>query len=924
VKYGDRKMPTPQFEIPCAELEGSAPINNALSVHALFERAAQQHPENVAVIAGDRHLTFAQLNAQSNQLAHHLRSLGLGHGVCVGVCLDRSVAMLVGLLGVLKAGAAYVPLDPAFPPERLQYMLDNSGAPLVVTTAALLTDLPRHAARVLCVDREHDAIKACPAINLPHDSTPEELAYVIYTSGSTGQPKGVEVTHGGVVNYLLSINGVLGISERDVFMAVTTLSFDICAFDLFSPLAAGGKVLLIDRQTACDGVRLRLSLEQSDATILQATPATWRMLIDSGWRQPASESPLERDTWRTGEAPLKALSGGEALPRELAQNLLARGVDLWNLYGPTETTIYSAYHHVSSGRGIVPIGVPLGNQTLHVLDDQRQPVSIGVAGELYIGGAGVARGYRNRPELTAERFLPDPFSSTKGARIYRTGDIARYRPDGLVEYLGRADHQVKIRGFRIELGEIESNLLKQPGVRAAVVVAQERDNGAQRLVAFVEVDPQQNVAVKALRNGLRGTLPDYMIPAQLVVLPRLPLTLNGKIDRKALPLPQWGDNGAAARVAPTTPIQRDLAAIFARVLRLPDVGVTDSFFDLGGDSLSAVSLSIHIQKRFNRSIALAVLFRTPTVAQLAAVIADEKQESFSTLMVLRSTGDKPPLFCLPGSGGSSLSFRKLVDQLPDDRPVYGYNLPHLDQRPEPLATVRDYAVDVLRQIRQVHPHGPFHLLGYSFGGVVAFEIAHISADRNEALGSLGIIDSWGPGYPYKLPLGPRVLLHLHNTLHGPKGTRLKYLQTRLENVVERFARRWRRLRRAAFYRLPLKPNARWRMEDILDVAEWSLLHYEFRPLSRQVNFYRVNFAPPDWPGNSFEDPHNGWKPLVTGELQIIGLPCDHHAVFEEKGIVALANGVMAQLQTAPDALAVPAEATLTDSQRISPQEAALV
>jgi amino acid adenylation domain-containing protein len=866
----------------------------ASSIHSLFETAVKEHANKIAVTDGESSLTYRELNAQSNRLAHHLRLYGVGFEDCVGICLDRSVQMLVGLLGILKAGAAYMPLDPAFPSDRLKYMIENSGASIVVTQTNLLHTLAGQCVSVICLDRDRDAISACESVNLPDETHPTDLAYVIYTSGSTGQPKGVEVTHGGVVNYLTSINKLLWIDEHDVFMAVTTLSFDISGFDLFSPLMAGGKVLLIDRDTASNGMRLQERLENSDATALQATPATWRMLIDSGWRNARTNTPA-RNLITTRS--LKALCGGEALPRTLADALLLRGVDLWNLYGPTETTIYSTCHHVSHDQGAVPIGRPLDNQSVYVLDEKRQPVPPGQEGEIFVGGAGVARGYRNRPELTAERFLHDPFAPIDGARMYRTGDIGRRRADGTLEYLGRADHQVKMRGFRIELGEIEANLLKQPGVHAAVVVAQERDNGAQRLVGFVAGEEGDTLSAATLRNALNGALPKYMIPAQFVILSSLPLTFNGKIDRKALPLPPWGQPSPSDQSAPADAIESDLGAIYARVLNVPSVGVRDDFFDMGGDSLSAVNLAIQIQRKFNRAITLAEIFEARTVAGMASVLREPGVRAKSKLMTLRAAGDKLPLFCLPGSGGSGLSFQRLVSRLPNDRPVYAYNIPPLDQRPAPLNNLHDYAVDVLAQIRLVCPRGPFHLVGYSFGGTVAFEIAHMLADRGEPLGSLGIIDSWAPGFPRKYPFIQRMKLHLKN-VRGPKGTRLIYVRGRLHNFRESFPQRWRRLRRLIGNHVDMPPDAARTMVDILELAELSLNDYQPKPLNRSVDFYRVDIPPVEWPGHSFDDPFNGWRPFVTGELHMTGLPCTHHDVFEEQGIAPLAAAVINQLQTA--------------------------
>jgi amino acid adenylation domain-containing protein len=448
----------------------------AQTVHRLFEFQAEQTPEAVALVFEGEHLTYRELNARANRLAHSLQDLGVGPEVLVGICLERSVDMVVALLGVLKAGGAYVPLDPAYPQERLAFMIADAGVPVVLTQQALAAGLSGQGAWVLCVDTDAEAIAQQSEDNPFPLAGSDHLAYVIYTSGSTGRPKGVEITHGSVVNFLISMRRRPGLSERDILLAVTTLSFDIAALELFLPLSVGARVELARREVAQDGARLAENLAVSGATAMQATPATWRLLLESGW---------------SGNPGLKILCGGEPLTPELAQQLLARGASVWNLYGPTETTIWSTVHQVDGRDGPVPIGRPIANTQVYVVDNRGQPVPVGVKGELLIGGAGVARGYRGRRELTAEKFIPDPFRGRPGARLYRTGDLARWLPGGELECLGRVDHQVKVRGFRIEPGEIEIALRQHPSVLHAAVAAREEDSGDKRLVAYVVPNPQE-------------------------------------------------------------------------------------------------------------------------------------------------------------------------------------------------------------------------------------------------------------------------------------------------------------------------------------------------------------------------------------------------------------------------------------------------
>ncbi len=595
------------------EKSGFPPVSDGL-VHGRFEAQAARTPDAVAVAVEDQSLTYGALDTRSNRLAHRLRALGVGPEVLVGLCVDRSPEMVVALLGILKAGGAYVPIDPSFPERRLALMLDDARVAVLVTEQGLRPKLPAPpvGTQVLCLDSDAEQIADEPGTRLAPGVTGANLAYVIYTSGSTGRPKGVQISHGALANCLVSMRQILGITGRDVLLAVTTLSFDIAALELLLPLTVGARVELLPRDVAADGARLAARLMETGATFLQATPASWRLLLDAGW---------------DGSPGLTMLCGGEALPRPLADQLLGRGACLWNLYGPTETTIWSSIDRVGADpASVVPIGRAIASTSLYVLDAQLRPVPIGVAGELYIGGAGLARGYLNRPGLTAERFVPDPFSDRPGARIYRTGDLARWRSDGRLEYLGRLDHQVKIRGHRIELGEIESVLAVQPGVRQAVVVAREEPSGGSRLVAYLVPHDGAAPTVAALRTALGSALPDYMIPSAFVVRESFPLTPNGKLDRAALPAPEWDHSSAAARfVSPRDPVEETIAAAWSAVLGLPRVGVDDNYFELGGHSLLATQIVARVRDAFGVEVPLRALFEAPTVAGLAAYVVTARR-----------------------------------------------------------------------------------------------------------------------------------------------------------------------------------------------------------------------------------------------------------------------------------------------------------
>ncbi|MGI9628538.1 MAG: non-ribosomal peptide synthetase, partial [Longimicrobiales bacterium] len=584
-------------------------------VHDLFTAQAGRTPNQVAVEMGGRQLTYSELDRRSNQVARVLRSLGVEKDVRVGLCTERSVDMLTALLGIMKAGGAYVPLDPSFPADRLSFMAEDAGLSVLVTESGLRERIPTRDAAVLELDGDRSQIDGEEHSALDGVSSPGDLAYVIYTSGSTGQPKGVQIEHGALVNFLWSMKAEPGLDHEDRLLAVTTLSFDIAGLELYLPLICGGTVVLASGEEAADGERLARLISTSGATVLQATPSTWRMLMDVGW-----------DGAGGG---LKILCGGEALPKDLADRLLLCGKEVWNLYGPTETTIWSTAHRVEAGDDRVFVGRPIANTTLFLLDESGEPVPTGVPAELFIGGDGVARGYLDREALTAERFTPSPLDGGLGGRLYRTGDLARYHADGKLEVMGRLDHQVKIRGFRIELGEIEAVLSGHPGIRQVVVAPRTYGAGDERLVAYLV--PETNAAdadapgADALRAHAKSKLPDYMLPAAYVELEQLPLTPNGKIDRQNLPQPSTSrPELEVASVAPRTPTEEMVAGIWADVLGVDQVGVHDSFFDLGGHSLLMTKVSSRLADSLGVQLSLISIFERPTVAGLTEHILGQQ------------------------------------------------------------------------------------------------------------------------------------------------------------------------------------------------------------------------------------------------------------------------------------------------------------
>ena len=587
-------------------------------VHAMVEAQVDATPSAIAVADASNTLTYAELESRANKLAAHLRALGVARGDAVAICLHRDVALLVALFATLKTGAHYVPLDPDYPSDRLAFILADAGAKIVIAASDTRDRLPDSAARALVLDVERDDIAGRPDVRVNAGVSTEDLAYVLHTSGSTGKPKGVMIPHRAVSNLLRSMADRPGLKASDAIVAVTTLSFDIAGLELWLPLIVGARVVVASRATAVDGIALaRLVNDTASAVgdghaLLQATPATWRLLLDAGWM---------------GTAGLRMLCGGEAWPPDLAAALLTRGESLWNVYGPTETTIWSSVFSIE-GAGPIMLGSPIANTSLYVLDACGALVPPGVPGELYIGGDGVARGYLNRPDLTAERFARDPFVAEPDARMYRTGDLVRRRGTSALEYLGRLDQQVKLRGFRIELGEIEAALVGLPGVARAVVVVRAHNNDTHLVAYIVASDVSKPPDIEAFQEGLRRSLPDYMVPALFVCVDAFPLTPNGKIDRRALPEPSGAD--APQRkppVAPRTPLEEQIATVWAAVLGVDRVGVEDDFFALGGHSLLAMRVVARLADMLPARLTIGALFDARTVAGLATLVLRKMAEA---------------------------------------------------------------------------------------------------------------------------------------------------------------------------------------------------------------------------------------------------------------------------------------------------------
>jgi amino acid adenylation domain-containing protein len=862
----ERRQVTEQFNDTRLEVPAGIFITH-------FERRAALEPDAIAVSFEGSALTYAQLNRWANALAHQLRDLGVARGVRVALCLERSLGLVAALLAVHKAGGAYVPLDPDFPQDRLSFMLNDSGAAVLVTAGDTASRLQLPAGLVVLdltsagADRQEDPVTAASG---------DDPAYVIYTSGSTGRPKGVVVSHGALLNFLWSMRQTPGLASTDVLAAVTTISFDIAGLELYLPLLVGARIELIPRKLAIDGAALAAHLDSCGATVLQATPSTWRLLIEADWRPGPG---------------LRALCGGEGLPPELAGALLERVRELWNLYGPTETTIWSTAGRVERIDAPISVGRPIGNTQVYILGDTGEPVPVGVPGEIWIGGAGVALGYHNRPELNVERFVADPFASGDGARLYRTGDLGRWFEDGRIEHLGRVDHQVKIRGFRVELGEIETRLAQHTAVREAAVVLRTAGGDAQ-LVAYFTAASEARVGPEELRRHLAALLPDYMLPAAYVQLDAWPLTANGKLDRQALPAPSAAARTLQTYEAPRGELEVKLAQIWSEVLRVERVGRHDNFFELGGHSLLVMRLLGRVSAALGVDVNVAALFGAPTLSEFAARISRSHQPREEWNVVeLQPLGTKTPIIAI----NNAVMYYPLAHKIGTDRRFIAVQL-FDPANPQPLAnhSLEEIIAQYVKLIREAQPHGPYILMGLCVAGVIAYEAAACLRRENEEVALVVMADTWRTHYEVRLPLLRTILLALSARFRYRKHT-LRLLRTnkiRLEEFLATtsLVKSDRLMRLLAALRLiedPAKPRElTWEdrlfqpaLEEARDRHRVSTSSGDVVLLQSDQNWFAADV-----------DPTMGWSTHVTGRILNFRLPGWHsHMFVDDAGATLIAE-----------------------------------
>nr|VFK14860.1 MAG: amino acid adenylation domain-containing protein [Candidatus Kentron sp. LFY] len=864
-------------------------------LHQLFEEQIARTPDAVAVVfpslgsgqGEDEEISYGELNARANRLAHRLRALGVGPEVLVGLFVERSVEMIVGLLAILKAGGAYVPLDPEYPTERLAFLIDDAGIEVLLCHGATRKRLPECTARILDMDAHALEIAGESSENPARFVRSDNLAYVIYTSGSTGTPKGVMIEHGTIATHLLDVITIYNLNENDRVLQFASVSFDASVEQIFSTLAIGA--MLIARGVEPWTPRQCLhDISYHGITVANIPPAYMHQLIE-----------IESREKPNGSRPRLVISGGEALPPatvHLWRSSGFRNGKLLNAYGPTETTVTATVSDMSEGRlsdineniKNVSIGKPLSGRTVYILDGHGNSVPIGIPGELHIGGAGLARGYLNRPELTAEKFIPDPFSDHPDARLYRTGDSCRWLPDGTIEFLGRLDHQVKVRGFRIECGEVENTLLSHPGIREAVVDACGEGTDKQ-LVAWVVAETDDQPSRDELRTHLRASLPDWMVPSLFVFVQDLPLTPSGKIHRKALPDPDTGPDMEAEYIPPRDSVEDALCRVFAEVLGVERIAIHSGFFELGGHSMLAIRAISLIRQRLGMELPLRALFRYPTPAGLATMIRAREEWQPTILLPLETAGSRPPLFCIHPVGGGAFCYRELADCLDVDGPIYGIQAVGFEGKENPLTDIDTMAARYVEEITTSWPQGPCHLYGWSLGGLVAFEMARQLQAVGREVGLLVLTDTAHPSLFEKRsdPEEDDILLHLL----AEAGEVEAALFDELEDV-------------APANRSPL---LRQRFMSASNLAG-------FGDIDHFVRIYRANlqalatYRPSPWEGNMIflsarerigvdgEALHLGWQRLVH-HMEHHAVPGNHFTLHRQpnvRGIAEILKGILAE------------------------------
>jgi len=846
------------------------PLNQCM--HWLFEERVKEHPEKIALYFNGKNISFGELNQRANQLAHVLRKNGAGPDVLVGVCMERSVELIVALFAVLKSGGAYVPLDPNYPADRIAFILEDANAPVLLTTAETQQHIKGHKSKEILVDKDWNEIEKESKENPLHINKSSDLAYIIYTSGSTGKPKGVAIEHRSDIALFAWGKTVYSKNDLEGVLASTSVCFDLSIFEIFFTLTSGGRIILVK-----NALELPDLPKEADVKLINTVPSAIAELVKMKNGIPDSVKIINL--------------AGEPLPVALVNKIYdnTKAEKVFDLYGPSEDTTYSTFTPRKKN-GPYTIGKIINNSQLYLLDKNMQPVPIGIAGEIYIGGDGLARGYLYRPDLTSEKFVSNPFSIEEGARLYKTGDLGKFMMDGNLKFLGRIDNQVKIRGFRIELGEVESVLRKHPNIHDLIAVVKDDANGDKKIVAYLVEKTRSENLVSELRNYLMDKLPEFMIPSVFVVMEKLPMTPNGKIDRKALPEPEialksegenvrmdsFGENESDILLQLSS-TEEKLVDIWKEILNLKRVGVKDNFFELGGHSLIGVRMFIEIEKRLGVKLNLQSLFKAPTIQSLAKII--DKEEStieWKPLVALQPDGERTPLFCIHMHNGNIYRWKILEKYLSPDQPIYAIQPRGLDEKQKPHRSIEEMAKYYISIIRQVQPHGPYNLAGLCFGGMVVFEMALQLQAMGEKVALSAMVNNYAPleNQSYY-----RMRKEFEGFMKMGFGEKLNYALQKNLNLG-------RKLKNKALNILHKPADGKPAVadpvqEDIRFIHTLALMNYNPKGLYKGDLFIIRTGGPVE--DAEFYDNTLGWKRLVKGKIEILQVDnSDNDTIIEEE------------------------------------------
>jgi amino acid adenylation domain-containing protein len=847
-----------------------------LCLHQLFEARVAEDSEAIAIIYQGESLTRGELNRRGNKLAHHLQQLGVQPESLVGICLERSLAMAIALFAILKAGGAYLPIDPNYPPARLSYILEDARLDVLLTQAKLLERLPETSAEIICLDQDWEPANL-PETNPLSQVNSKNLAYVIYTSGSTGNPKGVAIEHHSAVNTLWDMEQRFTVQPQDRVLAISSLSFDLSVYDMFGCLGSGGTAILPRTSTCPEPEQWLELIAQSQVTIWNSAPALLELLVNYIVGFERQLPPSLR---------LVLLSGDRINPNLVVQlQNLNPELQIVSLGGATEASIWSICYPITSkwsAEQLIPYGRPLHNQTFYILDDQQQLAPIGVTGELYIGGVGVARGYLHRQELTSTKFITDSFSANPTARLYKTGDLGRYLEDGAIEFLGRIDNQVKIKGIRIELGEIETALLQCPEIQETLVTVNAPNAEQKSLVAYLILKPNSTLTSQQLRSFLAAQLPEYAIPADFIFTNTFPLTPNGKVDLKALLGTSAKKLSVMGNSLPLqSPLEFKLSQIWSEVLNVQPIARDDDFFALGGNSLLALRLFERIQKSFGVNLPLATLFAAPTIAQLASIIIDQGYlaSPHSSLVEIQPHGTKPPFFCIHAVGGNVLGYYPLAKALGNDQPFYGLQSRAWDSRELLYISLEEMAGEYLREIKSVQPQGPYYLGGHSFGGFVAYEIACQLEQQGENVALLALFDCLGPKATNKFTFLQKINIHRNNLMQLSPVLALNYVKSRIEYSLRAKVPQSIQQRYFEFINLFLSPQQKL-VSKIINLNYQILNDYTPQTYGGKITLFRATIKDP----KGYFDAQGGWQGTALGGIETYEILGDHVSMLLQEQI----------------------------------------